>query len=152
MAHACCVFEPFSVFILEDNILHVSELILFSNKLSNCTGFSSDLSSVSSHPLRLSSERNSGAADKTKTQKHQQALVWQQRNCRDQFRHYLFDRNCIRTHLNGGNVEVLVEADGRFVSSRDMVQFCLYVHYVLFKQFHLEHQEKGTTAVELTEL
>lgn len=68
MAHACCVFEPFSVFILEDNILHVSELILFSNKLSNCTGFSSDLSSVSSHPLRLSSERNSGAADKnTKT-------------------------------------------------------------------------------------
>lgn len=64
MAHACCLFEPFSVFILEDNILHVSELILFSNKLSNCTGFSSDLSSVSSHPLRLSSERNSGAADK----------------------------------------------------------------------------------------
>lgn len=73
-------------------------------------------------------------------------------NCGDQFRHYLFDRNCIRTHLNGGNVEVLVEADGRFVSSRDMVQFCLYIRYVLLKQFHLEHQGKRTTAVELTEL
>lgn len=125
--------------------------ILFSNRFSDCTGISSEslfCFKPSSPPVLREKLRCSWQ----KAQKHQQALLWQRRNRRDQFRHYLFDRNCIRTHLNGGNVEVLVEADGRFVSSRDMVQFCLYVRYVLFKQFHLEHQEKGTTAVELTEL
>lgn len=47
-----------------------------------------------------------------------------------------------RTHLDGGDVEVLVEADRRRVSSVDGVQFCLHAFHVLFKELHLEGEAK----------
>lgn len=48
------------------------------------------------------------------------------------------------TNLDGGNVEVLIEADRSSVSSRDIVQFCRHILQVLLKQFHLEQEHRCT--------
>lgn len=45
------------------------------------------------------------------------------------------------THLDGGDVEVLVETDGRCVSGVNSVQLCLYVLNVLLKELHLQVKE-----------
>lgn len=46
------------------------------------------------------------------------------------------------THLDGGDVEVLVEADRRRVSSVDSVQLRLHAFHVLYKELHLQAKVK----------
>lgn len=42
------------------------------------------------------------------------------------------------TNLDGGNVKILIEADGRGVSGRDTVQNHLYVFQICLKQLRLQ--------------
>lgn len=42
------------------------------------------------------------------------------------------------TNLDGGDVKVLVEADGRRVSGVDRVQLSLHVLHILLKELHLQ--------------